>query len=214
MRPAIFYGVDRSSRPGYGGQHRQEFCLPIMAGSGRTPCVGWAWAVVLVLAVGVPAAVWLRSQTMKPPHEPYGSPIPRLNRVDRWLYEHYQLGMMDRSRVSQAVAEGRELTEPRLREAARGLADARLIGQVGSVTRKTTWIMVGADGCLLVAGLAVALGTGRYGMLEPVIFGVPLMALAVRQSKRDRERAERARQLNAGPDRAASVPEQPENEGR
>lgn len=176
--------------------------------------MGWAWAVVLVLAVGVPAAVWLRAQTMKPPHEPYGSPFPRLNRVDRWLYEHYQLGLMDRSRVSQAVAEGRELTEPRLREAARGLADARLTGQIASVTRKTTRTIVVADGCLFAAILAVALGTGKYGMLAPLIFGGPMMALAVKQSKRGRERAERARQLNEGPGRATSVPEQPGNQDR
>ena len=84
-----------------------------------------AWVAVLALAVGVPAAMWLRAQTMKPPREPYDSPIPRLNRADRWLYQHYRLGMTDRSRVSQAVTEGRELAEPRLRAAAAGLADAR-----------------------------------------------------------------------------------------
>ena len=59
----------------------------------------------------------------------------------------------------------------------------------------------------------MTLGTGNYGMLGTVIFGVPLMALAVRQSKHERERVERARQLNEGPGRATSVPEQPGNEG-
>ena len=42
------------------------------------------------------AAVWLRSRTLKPPRGPYSSPIPKLDRVDRWLYDQYQLGNLDR----------------------------------------------------------------------------------------------------------------------
>jgi hypothetical protein len=73
---------------------------------------------------------------LKPPREPYGSPVPKLDRPDRWLYDRYQLGNIERSRIRQAVIEGRELDEPRLRQAAHGLAAALLAGEVGSLTRK------------------------------------------------------------------------------
>lgn len=186
--------------------------MPITAGNGRTSGVVWAVAVIVVLAAGVPAALWLRARTMKPPHEPYGSPIQRLNRVDNWLYRHYQLGLTDRSRVSQAVIEGRELTEPQLREAATGLADAMLAGQVGTVTRKKTWILAGTVLCMMAAAIVAAIVTGRYAMLDAVCW-LPLLFVAVKLSKRTRERVARARQLNDGPGRATSVPEQPGNDG-
>jgi hypothetical protein len=40
--------------------------------------MAWAWVVLVLLVAVLPAAVWLRSRNLKPPREPYGSPIPRL----------------------------------------------------------------------------------------------------------------------------------------
>ena len=155
-----------------------------------------AWALLIVLAVGVPAAVWLRSRNLKPPREPYGSPIPKLDRVDRWLYDQYQLSNVDRSRARQAVIEGRELSEPRLRQAAHGLAAAMLTGQVGSLTRKKERILIGADLGLMVAIVVAAIVTRKYTMLPPVLAGVALLPLAARTWTRDRQRVERAQRLN------------------
>ncbi len=156
----------------------------------------WAWVVLVVVAIGIPAAVGLRSRTLKPPREPYGSPIPKLDRVDRWLYDQYQLGNLDRSRITQAVLEGRELTEPRVRPAAHGLAAAMLTGQVGTLARSKERKLLGAVLGLMIAIAAVAVATGRYAMLVPAVTGVALLPVSARMWKRDRKRVERAHQLN------------------
>jgi hypothetical protein len=143
-----------------------------------------------------PAGIGLRSRTLKPPREPYGSPIPKLDRVDRWLYDQYQPGNLDRSRIAQAVIEGRELTEPRLRPAAHGLA-AMLTGQVGILARSKERKLLGVALALMIAIVAVAVATGRYTMLVPAVAGVALLPLSVRMWKRDRQRVERAHELNA-----------------
>lgn len=157
----------------------------------------WAWVVLVVVAVGIPVTVWLRSRTLKPPREPYGSPIPKLDRVDRWLYDQYRLGNLDRSRVSQAVIEGRELSEPALRHAAHGLAAAMLTGQVGVLTRSKERALLGVAVALMIAIVAVAAAMGRYTMLMPGVVGLALLPLSARTWKRDRQRVERAHQLNA-----------------
>jgi uncharacterized membrane protein len=157
----------------------------------------WAWVVLIVVAIGVPVAVWLRSRTLKAPREPYGSPIPKLDRVDRWLYDQYRLGNLDRSRVSQAVIEGRELSEPALRHAAHGLAAALLTGQVGGLTRSKERTFLGAAVALMIAIVAVAAAMGRYAMLLPGVVGLALLPLSARTWKRGRQRVERAHQLNA-----------------
>ena len=157
----------------------------------------WAWVVLIVVAIGIPAALWLRSRTLKPPREPFGSPIPKLDRVDRWLYDQYQLGNLDRSRISQAVIEGRELSEPALRHAAHGLAAAMLTGQIGSLSRSKERKLLGAVLALMIAIIAAAVATGRYAMLVPAVAGLALLPLSARMWKRDRQRVERAHQLNA-----------------
>ena len=157
----------------------------------------WAWAVLVLLVAVLPAGIWLRSRNLKPPREPYGSPIPRLARLDHWLYDRYQLANLDRSRVMQAVIEGRELAEPRLRQAAHGLAAAMLSGEVGAVTSRKKRIYLGADLCLIAVIVVVALVTGKYGMLAPAVVGLMLLPVAARAWKRDRERVESAHRLNA-----------------
>jgi hypothetical protein len=157
----------------------------------------WAWMVLLVVALGIPAAVGLRSRTLKPPREPYGSPIPKLDRVDLWLYDQYQLGNLDRSRIVQAVIEGRELSEPALRHAAHGLAAAMLTGQVGILARSKERQLLGAALILMIAIIAVEAATGKYAMLVPGVAGLALLPLSARMWKRDRQRVERAHQLNA-----------------
>ncbi len=157
----------------------------------------WAWVVLVVVALGIPAAVGLRSRTLKPPREPYGSPIPKPDRVDRWLYDQYQLGNLDRSRITQAVLEGRELTEPRLRPAAHGLAATLLTGQVGTLAHSRERKLLAAVLGLMAVIAAVAVATGRYAMLVPAVFGVALLPVSARMWKRDRQRVARAYQLNA-----------------
>ena len=156
-----------------------------------------AWVVLVVVAIGIPSGVWLRSRTLKPPREPYGSPVPKLDRVDRWLYDQYQLGNLDRSRVRQSVIEGRELSEPALRHAAHGLAAAMLAGQVGVLARSKERMVLGTAMALMIVIVAVAAAMGRYAMLVPGVAGLALLPLSARMWNRDRQRVERAHQLNA-----------------
>ena len=124
-------------------------------------------------------------------------PVPKLDRVDRWLYDQYQLGNLDRAQITQAVIEGRELTDPRLRPAAHGLAAAMLTGQVGVLTRRTERKLLGAVLGLIIAIAAVAVATGKFAMLVPVATGVALLPVSARMWTRDRRRVEGAHQLNA-----------------
>lgn len=159
--------------------------------------MAWAWVVVLALAIGLPAALWLRSRNLQPSRDASGSPIPKLDRVDRWLYDRHQLSNLDRWRVRQAVMEGRELQEPPLRQAAHDLAGALLSGEAGSLTRTNQWIWLGANLGLIAAVAIVALVTRKYSMLSSLVFGAILLPLAARAFKRDRQRAERAYRRNA-----------------
>jgi hypothetical protein len=101
--------------------------FPVAAGVGDK--AWWLWVIVAILAVGLPAALWALTTWRPPPaYQPDPGPRPRLNRVDRWLYDRYALPVRERWRVTHAVTEGQELTDPRLRQAAHGLAAALLRG--------------------------------------------------------------------------------------
>lgn len=159
--------------------------------------MAWAWVVVLALAIGVPAAAWLRSGNLKPSRDASVSPVPKLDGVDRWLYDRHRLSNLDRWRVRQAVMEGQELQQPALRQAARDLAGALLSGEVGSLTRRNQWISLGATVGLLAAVAIVALVTRIYSMFSSLAFGLIVLPLAARAFKRDRQRVEDAYHLNA-----------------
>jgi hypothetical protein len=159
--------------------------------------MAWAWLVVLALAIGLPAALWLLSRKLKPSRDAFGGPVPKFDRVGRWLYDRHQLSDLDRWRVRQAVMKGRELQEPPLRQAAHNLAGALLSGQVGSFTRANQWIWLGVNLGLITTVAIVALVTRKYEMLGSLVFAVILLPLALRAFKRTRERVEHAYRLNA-----------------
>lgn len=149
------------------------------------------WACLWAVVVGVPAGMWVLTRRLASSEIP-----PSGSRIDRWLYDRYPLRDTDRWRVRRAVLDGEELSDPLLRTAACGLAAAMLTGQIRGMSPKTGWLVLGAAGGLIVAILAVALGTGHYSILSGAVVGVPLMALAVVGLKRTQYQVERARQLN------------------
>jgi hypothetical protein len=156
---------------------------------GKRCGVVWLWVVVVGIAIGLPAAT-LALVTV---HQRRG---PRLNRVDRWLYDRYRLEWVDRSRVKEAVLQGRPLSEPALREAAHGLAGAMLAGQVGGLGVKTIRMVIGAETSLVVAILVFVLATGNYSEVGSVIAGFLGMALAISSHARTRRRITHAFQVN------------------
>ena len=75
--------------------------------------MAWALVLVAVIAVGLPGAAWWLSRNLKPLALPLGRPTPRSDPIDRWLFDHYQLGTVARGQVKTAVVlEGQVPGEP------------------------------------------------------------------------------------------------------
>jgi hypothetical protein len=88
------------------------------------------WLVVAAITVGLPAAALRNTRRMKP-SPPLGSPGPWAGPVERWLFEQYRLGVLDRARITSAVfGKGRVPADLRLRKPARELAAEVLAGKV------------------------------------------------------------------------------------
>lgn len=158
--------------------------------------MAWAWAVVAIVAVGLPATAWWFSRNLKPPRQPLGGPGPRFDRVDRWLYDRYQLGVVDRWRVREAVLSGRECDEHPLREAAHSLAAEMIAGRVGGFYRRAGWIRIGSGLLIVTTVVAVAVIRHRYAIIPVALVGLPQLALGGYYQKVVRERVERAHRLN------------------
>lgn len=158
--------------------------------------MAWAWAFVVIIAVGLPAAAWWFTRKLKPPRQPLGGPGPRFDRVDRWLYDRYQLGVMDRWQVRDAVLSGRELHEHPLREAAYNLAAEMLAGRVGWLYRRAGWIRIGAGLLVVVTATVIAVIRNDYVIVVIALAGVPQLILGGLYEKHVRERVEQAHRLN------------------
>ncbi len=90
----------------------------------------WAWALIVAIAVSLPSAAWWLSRNLKPSRRQVGP--PGFGHIDRWLFGHCQLGALESWRVEEAVfGDVRRLSEPRLREAARGVAAELMSGRLG-----------------------------------------------------------------------------------
>jgi len=157
----------------------------------------WAGsALIAAIAIGLPVAAWWFSRDLKPPRQPMGGPGPRFDRVDRWLFDRYQLGVLDRWRVRQAVFDGRTLSEPVLRGAAHDLATDVLVGKVGGFVRRGGWILIAEGAFIVAAAIVVTVIRNDYAFLAPVLVGLPQLVLGEMSRRRTRQALERARQLN------------------
>lgn len=157
----------------------------------------WAWALVAVIGIGLPAATWWLTRNLKPPRQAVGGPGPRFARVDHWLYDRYRFGVMDRSRVLNAVLGGQELSDQPHRQAAHCLATAMLAGKVGILYRRAGWMRICSG--LGVAGsvLAVAVAQDNYAIMAAAVIGVPQIVMGSMYQKAIRGRVEQAHRLNA-----------------
>ena len=72
-----------------------------------------------------------------------------------------------------------------------------LTGQVGSLSRSKERLLLGAALALMIAIGAVAVANGRYAMLVPAVAGPGSASPGREDVERDRQRVERAHQLNA-----------------
>jgi uncharacterized membrane protein len=107
------------------------------------------------------------------PGQPVGTPPTRFDYIGRWLVDHHQLGVMERSQVTQAVfVKPRSLGDPRLRQAACGLA-AEVLNHRLRLPRMQRYVgrILAAMGLVLVVfGLVLQLVSHRGG--AQIVIGV------------------------------------------
>ena len=133
----------------------------------------WALGLAGAIAVGLPVGAWLLSRNLGPPKQVLGGPVPG-DRTDRWLYDHFHLGVLDRSRVRQAAFAGRALDEPELRRAACGLA-ADILRRRGR-----TWPLLAVGVFNVVLGVGIlAVGIASLATGQGVALGIVLTAEAI-----------------------------------
>jgi hypothetical protein len=159
-----------------------------------------ALVMVALIAIGLPLAAWWFSRNLKPPPQPLGRPTARSDPVDRWLFDHYQLGTVARGHVKTAVfSNGQVPSEPALQPAAHSLAAEVACGNLRSPRRYRWggWTLIVEGACLTATLLAIAVLKSPYGLaglwitLQPLGFG----ALAVREARRQMQRARRLDRL-------------------
>ncbi len=136
----------------------------------------------------------------QPTSLPLGRPTPRSDPLDRWLFDHYQLGTVARGQVKTAVfTKGQVPGEPALRPAALGLAAEVAAGNLRSprAYRWMAWALIAEGACLTAALLAIAVLKSTYGLaglpvsVEQLVLGAVMMWATRRQ-------VERARRLTGG----------------
>jgi len=127
----------------------------------------WVGAVTVAIAVGLPIALWWLSRRLKPDRQRAGR--PGFGHVDEWLRQHYRLGALERWQVEYAIfADMRTLKDPRLREAARGVANELLNGslKVPWVMRLNGWIIIGIGLMVTAFGILGQFTAHRSGVLS------------------------------------------------
>jgi hypothetical protein len=129
-----------------------------------------------------------------------GQASSRSNPIDRWLFDHYQLGVVARERVKTAVfIKGQLPAEAALRQAAQGLAAEVANGKLRSprALRWAGWVLIAEGACLAVVVLVIAVFKK-----EEALAGLPVSlylfargGLAVREARRQVQRAQRLDRL-------------------
>lgn len=156
----------------------------------------WAWALIAVIALGLPAATWRLSRNLKPPRQAIGGPGPKFDRVDHWLYDRYRFGVADRSRILNAVVGGQELHDQPHRQAAHGLAAAMLAGKVGILYRWGGWIRICSGLGVIGTVFTVAIAQHDYAIMLAAVVGLPQITMGGLYQRRIRGRVRQAYRLN------------------
>jgi hypothetical protein len=163
--------------------------------------MAWALVVAVLVAAGLPLAAWWFSRDLKPAPYPLGRPGSRSDPVDRWLFGHYQLGMVDRAQVKKAVFNKGELPHQlALEQAARGLAVEVASGRLREPRgmRWMGWTVLVEGACLTTTLLALAVLKSPYALagLFVTVQQLGLGWLGLREARRQRQRAQRLGDLS------------------
>lgn len=130
--------------------------------------------LVAGIGVGLPAVAWWLSRGAR--SVPLSVPGRRADPIDRWLFDRYGLGVLDRWQVREALAQGRRPGQPLLGEAADGLAAEVLSGRLHGprAWRWLGWCFVVYGICFCIGGIV---GHGLIGRVAYFLGGAS-MALA------------------------------------
>jgi hypothetical protein len=116
----------------------------------------WAWVSIAAIGMGLPAAAWRlgRNPRVRPLSQ---SPGRHADPIDRYLFDQYGLGVLDRFQVRQAVlAQGHRPGQASLRAAGDGLAAEVLSGRLRPPrpVRWFGWVYISLGLLLCAAGIA------------------------------------------------------------
>lgn len=167
--------------------------------------VAWLWVAIAVIAVGLPAAAWRLGRN--PRLRPFGVPGPHADPIDRWLFDQYRLGELDRSKVRQAVlVQGHQPDQPALRQPARSLAAEIISGRLAAPRwRRWAWLYPALGLATLANGIAGVVrggGNGIFSIVEGAVIVIVGTAMGLWLPKQIRRKARRA--LGDGQARSAS----------
>ena len=138
---------------------------------------------------------------MKPPRQ--RAALPGFGHIGRWKFGHYQLRGLERWRVEEAVfGDVRRLSEPRLREAARGVAAELMSRRLRRpwLMRWGGWMFTGIGLAVTTLGLVAHYVSHRPGELAiiylayglvGVVLGAAGIMLGPKQMRRKLERVVR-----------------------
>jgi hypothetical protein len=150
--------------------------------------VAWVWVLVAGIGVGLPAVAWWLSRGAR--SVPLSVPGRRADPIDRWLFDRYGLGVLDRWQVREALTQGRRPGQPLLGEAADGLAAEVLSGRLHGprAWRWLGWCFVSYGICFCIAGIVGHGLIGRVayflGGASMALVGIMYLVLMPRQLRR------------------------------
>ena len=155
----------------------------------------WLWVAIAVIGVGLPTAAWRLGRNPRP--KPFGVPGPHADPVDRWLFDRYRLGELDRSRVRQAVlVQGRRPEQPALWEPAHSLAAEVVSGRLSAPRfRRWIWLYPALGLAMFANGVAEVVhggGNGPFDIAEGAIVAIVGTAMCLWLPKHLRRKARRA----------------------
>lgn len=110
---------------------------------------------------------------MSSPGQPTATPPDRFDAAGKWLAARYQFTNRDRDRVKTATIRGQPVSDPRHKEAVRGLASEILGNRLrlpGIIYYYTTGVV---SGVTVIAALAIALSaSGQHSRYEARVIAV------------------------------------------
>ena len=120
---------------------------------GNRASMAWALTLIVLIGVGLPVGTWLATRRLA--RRPFTPLEPQYGQADRWIHQQYGLDWRDCARVRGAVAQGRQVADPALTAAVGGLAGLTIAGRAPGQRRLRVvgYVELGLGMAATLAGL-------------------------------------------------------------